>query len=104
MRKDGGLLPIAMQPDIEKYWKYVKDFDLTHEQKVELIHTVCRIMEAVVDQAFGVHPAQQIGRGPQRSPSPPTKVGIKSFDQIISDEFASGAQGPAGKELPHDDR
>ncbi len=48
-----------MQPDIEKYRKYVNQFDLSEERKIELIHTVWRIMESFVDRAFGDDPVQQ---------------------------------------------
>lgn len=45
--------------DINKYRKYVDDYDLTEEQKVELLQTVWSIMESFVDRAFGLHPVQQ---------------------------------------------
>ena len=48
-----------MPMDINKYRKYVDDFDLTEKQKVELIQTVRSIMESFVDKAFGIHPVQQ---------------------------------------------
>lgn len=47
-------------PDIQKYRRYVDHFDLTEEQKVELIRTVWRIMESFVHRAFGVDPVQQL--------------------------------------------
>ncbi|MFQ5444863.1 MAG: hypothetical protein ACE5EK_09630 [Nitrospinales bacterium] len=47
-----------MSLDLNNYRKYVDDFDLTEEEKTELIQTVFSIMESFVDQAFGVHPVQ----------------------------------------------
>lgn len=48
-----------MTMDLEKYRKYVDHFDITEAQKVDLIHTVARILESVIDRAFGLHPDQQ---------------------------------------------
>ncbi len=55
-----------MRLDIEKYRKYVEGFDLTEEQKTELIKSVWTIMESFVDRAFGLHPAQQCREYSQR--------------------------------------
>ena len=49
---------LIMPLDISKYRKYVDDFDLKEEQKVELLKTVWSIMESFVDKAFGKHPVQ----------------------------------------------
>lgn len=49
-----------MPPDIEKYRKHVDRFDLSEDQKIELIHMVWRIMESFVDRAFGLDPVQQV--------------------------------------------
>ena len=48
-----------MPIDLNKYRPYVDDFDLTEEEKLELMHTVWSMMESFVDQAFGLHPVQQ---------------------------------------------
>lgn len=47
-----------MTPDTEKYRAYVDGFDLTEERKIELIHTVWRIMQSFADRAFGDDPVQ----------------------------------------------
>lgn len=44
---------IIVRPNIEDYRKYVDQFDISEEQKIELIHTVWSIMESFVDRAFG---------------------------------------------------
>ena len=51
--------PFIMPLDINKYRKYVNDFDLEEDKKVELLQTVWSIMESFVDKAFGQHPVQQ---------------------------------------------
>lgn len=55
-----------MTPDIEKYRDYVDRFDLTENQKVELIHTLWRVMESFVDRAFETDPAQLAGSNGRR--------------------------------------
>jgi RNAse (barnase) inhibitor barstar len=47
--------------DISPYRKYVDHFDISEEQKVELIHAVWNIMEGVVDLAFGKNSVQLCG-------------------------------------------
>lgn len=44
-----GALPL----DVKKYQRHVEDFDLTEEQKVELLETLWSIMAAFVDLGFG---------------------------------------------------
>ena len=56
IKKLGGF---NMPLDINKYRKYVDEFDLTEEQKVELLQTVWSIMENFVDTAFNQHPVEQ---------------------------------------------
>ncbi len=51
---------IAMQPNLETYLPYMDGLDLTLAQKKEIIRTVWSFMESQVDQAFGVHPVQDI--------------------------------------------
>ncbi len=47
-----------MKPDIEKYRKYVDQFDLTEDHKIELIHIVWRFWESCIDREFGDDPVQ----------------------------------------------
>jgi hypothetical protein len=47
-----------MEPDYEKYWRYLDRYDLSDEEKRELIRTVWTMMESFVDCAFGTHPVQ----------------------------------------------
>lgn len=55
-----GSYCVLMQPDIDKYMPMLEEFDLTHEQKIELIHTLWGIMTGFKDKAFGLDPAQHI--------------------------------------------
>ncbi len=48
-----------MKPDINKYLPMLDGMDLTHEQKIEIIHDLWHIMQNFVDRAFGAHPLQQ---------------------------------------------
>jgi hypothetical protein len=48
-----------MAPDIEKYRQFVDGFDLSEEEKIELIHTIWNVMESFADRAFGLNSAQQ---------------------------------------------
>ena len=45
-------------PDLQKYRPFVNDFDMSDEQKDELIMIVWNMMGNFVDQAFGIHPLQ----------------------------------------------
>ncbi len=45
--------------DFEKYRQYVDHFDISEEDKRQLVESIWRIMESFVDQAFGLHPVQQ---------------------------------------------
>ena len=57
---DGGNHGAGM-PNIDRYRPLVDRFDLTDEEKVELIHTVWRIVEGFAYRAFGLDPVQQTG-------------------------------------------
>lgn len=48
-----------MRADLLKYLPYVEAFDLTEEQKADLICTLDMMMASFADRAFGLHPAQQ---------------------------------------------
>jgi len=50
-----------MKPDPDKYLPLVDHYDLTRDQKIELIHSLWAIMESIVDHAFGDHPADHLG-------------------------------------------
>lgn len=47
-----------MQDDLEQYLPDLDGLNLTQAQKMELLRIVQRLVESLVDQAFGVHPVQ----------------------------------------------
>ncbi len=49
-----------MLPDIDKYLIYLDEFDLSREEKADLIQAVWSVMETHADKAFGLHPSQQV--------------------------------------------
>lgn len=78
-----------MQPDIQKYRHYVDRFDLSEEQKLELIHSIWIIMQSFVDKAFGMHPVQLCQtQDLQQIPS-----AIDSQDSPFSKSFRESAKG-----------
>ena len=50
---------IAMKPDTEKYLPFVEVFDLTEEEKKQLIRDVITVMQSALDAQLGMHPVQQ---------------------------------------------
>lgn len=51
-----------MPLDVEKYRHYLAGYQISEEEKTELIKSVWAILEGFVDQAFGRHPSQQCGK------------------------------------------
>lgn len=47
-------------PDLEKYRPFTKDFDMTDEQKDELIRTTWAILWQLVDRAFDTPSLQSL--------------------------------------------
>ena len=85
-----------MPPDLEKYRKHVERFDLSEEQKVELIHTVWTIMESFVDRAFGIDPVQQSRPKGVDQDSNVAAKGVQSHFQPLTRTFDRSA-GNAGE-------
>ena len=44
---------------LRKYRRYVDHFDMTEDEKADLLETVWMVAESVADDAFGIHPVQQ---------------------------------------------
>lgn len=44
--------------DVDKYLEYLKDFDLSDEERVELLNSIWQIMATFVDLGFGVDSIQ----------------------------------------------
>lgn len=83
-----------MAPDVRKYWKHVEHFDLSDDEKTELIRTVRSVMEAFVDAALGTHTVQQ-GLGSGAGGDTRRDEHIISKGARLRDDFARNA-GPTG--------
>lgn len=46
---------------METYLPFLDGYQMSREEKEDLIRTVWSFLESYADQAFGLHPAQQIG-------------------------------------------
>ncbi|MBN8532180.1 MAG: hypothetical protein J0L97_10030 [Alphaproteobacteria bacterium] len=57
----------VMITDISPYREYVDQFDLTEEQKVELVNAVWVILENYFDQRLGLNQLKLLEKEPQKS-------------------------------------
>lgn len=79
-----------MQPDYEDYWTDLDGYDLSDDEKRQLIHTLWTMMESFVDSAFGVHPVQQaIKARPARDSNPP-RAKVESKQQSKKQKACPG--------------
>lgn len=88
---------MAMQPEIETYLPYLDGLDLTLEQKTEIIHTVWNFMESQVDQAFGIHPVQEIIDCREKTISRNTTRRIESKNAKTKKRFNAVSKHPDTK-------
>lgn len=58
--------PHAPPCDLQKYYEYVEDFDLSEEERIELLKTIWMIMAAFVDLGFGVDSIQLLPSSDQK--------------------------------------
>ncbi len=81
-----------MPIDLNKYRDYVDDFDLTEDQKTELIQTVASIIQSFADQAFGFHPVQQHLKQPieecLQSPSENVESKNRQLNKVFQTEVS----------------
>lgn len=64
-----------MKLDVEKYMPYVEEFDLTDDQKRELIQTIWNMMEGFIDLAFEQDPTQTALRAASAKTASELEVG-----------------------------
>jgi hypothetical protein len=57
----------VMITDISPYREYVDQFDLTEEQKVELVNAVWVILENYFDQQLGLNQLKLLEKEPKKS-------------------------------------
>ena len=80
-----------MKPETEKYLPFVEVFDLTEEEKKQLIRDVITVMESALDAEFGMHPVQQ-NRGYLREKSLRNPdASLDSKDNHVFDLFGEAA-------------
>lgn len=51
---------IPMKPDLDKYLPLIEHFDLSDDQKIELLNSIWQAMEGFSDSAFGDDPVQLV--------------------------------------------
>lgn len=57
----------SVEIDVERYDAYLKDSDLSDEQKRELLQALWNVIVEFVSLGFGVHPLQQACGKPEQS-------------------------------------
>lgn len=72
-----------MKSSIERYLPYLDQHDWSREQKIEMIRTVWRVMEAEADKAFGLNPVQLPCGQIENIASHPCERAIDSRSQFI---------------------
>lgn len=81
----------AMKLDIEKYLPMTSGLDMSRTQKEEMIRIVWGLMESCVDQAFGVHPVQNVAALQQKMLSKTKRRGIESKRKSCKNQFNRAA-------------
>ncbi|MCG8604368.1 hypothetical protein MJD09_05130 [bacterium] len=84
--------------DAAKYRRHVEDFDLTEEQKIELLQALWSIMKAFVDLGFGVDSIQRFIPELAANPSEPGKDAVRSEDNACTQKFEKAVLHTAAKE------
>ena len=77
--------PGALPLDVDKYRKYVDDFEITEEKKIELLQTLWWIMTAFVKRGFRVEAVSRAIPALAEmtsEPSPDELEGIAGVDQF----------------------
>ncbi len=67
-----------MITDLTPYRRYVDQFDLTDEQRLELVNAVAMIVESIYDQKLGVN--QLLLKNKERQKSVDKEVPLSSID------------------------
>ena len=80
--------------NIEDYRHYTDGMDLSDAQKDELIRTIWALIEAQVDQAFGLHPVQHAtaAKSEQKKLFNATKDRLDSKSTRLTSSFQPPAQ------------
>ena len=81
-----------MPIDAEKYLHHLADFDLPHDRKVALIHSVGAIMESFVDRGFGVHPVQLAEAAARKRDSSAPTDPVESDHTTLPPQFTAAVR------------
>lgn len=74
-------MPPALELDHEKYMAELSGFDLTENQKRELLETLWKIMSAFVDLGLSVNICEQVFESAMEDDCHPAD-GVNSTDQV----------------------
>lgn len=79
-----------MPADIERFMSHVDRFDLSREQKVELVLAVWQIVEGLVDRAFGLDSVQLcLGRSSKGDGNRPKFIALAAAQRKKASVFHS---------------
>ena len=82
---------IDVEWDTKRYLPLVEVFDLTEEEKGQLIRDVITVMESALDAQLGLHPVQQNRGYPGESSLRNPDASLDSEDNHVSDLFGGAA-------------
>jgi len=86
--------------DLKEYSEDLKEFDLTEEQKIELLETLCSIMRSFVDIGWGLDSVQLFSVSDDEFSSPDSGNTIEQKDSKNS--FNNAVTNHAAKEVSHE--
>jgi len=88
-----------MTCNLEKYMPHLARFDLTHQQKEELLRILWGMMTLSVDSAFHQHPVQQaktIETPEQKGIAKRSQRKVDSDSALLHPQFFQAAYRPQG--------
>lgn len=93
--------PGMLALDVEKYRRYVANFEITEAQKIEYLHTLWNIMSAFVDLGWSVDSIPEFLPALHESSGEHCVENVQIGDERVSDAFNAFAecieQGKDGK-------
>ncbi len=86
-----------MALDIEKYLPYLDEYDWKREEKVEMLRSLWRMMEAQADKAFGLNSLQLSCGQSHHNSLRNQQNSVDSKDQPISQSYGEAANNNSHK-------
>ncbi len=80
-----------MALDVEKYLPYLDEYDWARDEKVEMLRSLWRMMEAQADKAFGLNSLQLSCGQLHQSSLRNQQSSVDSKDQSISKSYGEAA-------------